>query len=89
VAGYAGTGRSGGRSLVLRGASWNNDNQNNLLSSYRNNNTPDNRNNNNGFRCVLVGGGGSPARRFASIEANDWRDAWRTVGLTRRGQEAA
>jgi len=42
-------------SRVLRGASWNNDNQDNLLSSNRNNNDPDNRNNNNGFRVVLRG----------------------------------
>jgi hypothetical protein len=42
-------------SRVLRGASWNNHDQDNLLSSNRNHNTPENRNNNNGFRVVLVG----------------------------------
>ena len=41
---------------MLRGGSWNNDDQDNLLSSNRNNNTPTNRNDNNGFRVVLVGG---------------------------------
>jgi len=37
---------------VLRGGSWNN-NENNLRSANRNRNEPDNRNNNIGFRCVL------------------------------------
>jgi hypothetical protein len=37
---------------VLRGGSWNN-NQNNARAAYRNNNTPDNRNNNIGFRVVV------------------------------------
>ncbi|MCP4212987.1 MAG: SUMF1/EgtB/PvdO family nonheme iron enzyme [Halieaceae bacterium] len=37
---------------VLRGGSWNN-NQNNVRSANRNNNTPGNRNNNIGFRCAL------------------------------------
>ena len=36
---------------VVRGGSWNN-NQDNARSAYRNNNTPDNRNNNLGFRVV-------------------------------------
>jgi formylglycine-generating enzyme required for sulfatase activity len=36
---------------VLRGGSWNN-NDNNVRSANRNNNNPDNWNNNNGFRCV-------------------------------------
>ncbi|MDX1994379.1 MAG: SUMF1/EgtB/PvdO family nonheme iron enzyme [bacterium] len=35
---------------VLRGGSWNN-NEDNLRSANRNRNNPDNRNNNNGFRC--------------------------------------
>jgi len=34
---------------LLRGGSWNN-NDNNCRSANRNNNNPDNRNNNNGFR---------------------------------------
>jgi len=34
---------------VLRGGSWNNNNEINLRSSNRNNNNPDNRNNNIGF----------------------------------------
>ncbi|WP_408630486.1 SUMF1/EgtB/PvdO family nonheme iron enzyme [Methylovulum psychrotolerans] len=34
---------------MLRGGSWNN-NQDNARASYRNNNTPDNRNNTVGFR---------------------------------------
>ncbi len=37
---------------VLRGGSWNN-NQDNARSEYRNNNQPDNRNNNSGFRVVV------------------------------------
>lgn len=36
---------------ILRGGSWNN-NENNLRSSNRNNNNPDNTNNNIGFRCA-------------------------------------
>ena len=36
---------------VLRGGSWNN-NQNNARAAYRNNNHPNNRNNNVGFRVV-------------------------------------
>ncbi|NDD64333.1 MAG: hypothetical protein EBZ36_10190, partial [Acidobacteria bacterium] len=36
---------------VLRGGSWNNNN--NLRSANRNNNNPDNRNNNIGFRVVV------------------------------------
>jgi formylglycine-generating enzyme required for sulfatase activity len=36
---------------VLRGGSWNN-NQNNARAVYRNNNHPDNRNNNVGLRVV-------------------------------------
>ncbi|MBT3314551.1 MAG: SUMF1/EgtB/PvdO family nonheme iron enzyme [Anaerolineae bacterium] len=35
---------------VLRGGSWNN-NENNLRSANRNNNNPTNTNNNIGFRC--------------------------------------
>jgi Sulfatase-modifying factor enzyme 1 len=38
---------------VVRGGSWNN-NQNNARAAYRNNNHPDNRNNNIGFRVVGV-----------------------------------
>ena len=37
---------------VLRGGSWNN-NQDNARASNRNNNNPNNRNNNNGFRLVV------------------------------------
>jgi len=36
---------------VLRGGSWNN-NDNNVRSANRNNNNPDNFNNNVGFRCA-------------------------------------
>ena len=36
---------------VVRGGSWNNDNNDNFRCANRNNNRPDNRNNNNGFRC--------------------------------------
>ncbi|MBP8954515.1 MAG: SUMF1/EgtB/PvdO family nonheme iron enzyme [Armatimonadetes bacterium] len=36
---------------MLRGGSWNN-NENNCRSANRNNNNPNNRNNNNGFRCA-------------------------------------
>jgi hypothetical protein len=38
---------------VVRGGSWNN-NQNNARAAFRNHNHPDNRNNNNGFRVVGV-----------------------------------
>jgi hypothetical protein len=38
---------------VLRGGTWNN-NENNLRTSNRNGNNPDNINNNNGFRCVRL-----------------------------------
>ncbi len=38
---------------MLRGGSWNN-NQDNARAAYRNNNDPDNRNDNNGFRVVVV-----------------------------------
>ncbi len=37
---------------MLRGGTWNN-NENNIRSSNRNRNNPDNTNNNNGFRCSL------------------------------------
>ncbi|NDD65557.1 MAG: hypothetical protein EBZ36_16515 [Acidobacteria bacterium] len=36
---------------LVRGGSWNN-NQDNARAAYRNNNHPANRNNNNGFRVV-------------------------------------
>jgi len=39
------------RNYVLRGGSWNN-NDNNCRVANRNNNNPDNSNNNNGFRFV-------------------------------------
>ncbi|HEX37421.1 MAG TPA: hypothetical protein ENG70_00945 [Candidatus Cloacimonetes bacterium] len=39
------------RNRVLRGGSWNN-NDNNCRVANRNNNNPDNSNNNNGFRFV-------------------------------------
>lgn len=45
--------RTGDRSRVLRGGSWNNNDPRNLLSSNRNNNDAANRNNNIGFRCVV------------------------------------
>lgn len=38
---------------VLRGGSWNNNNDNNCRSAIRNNNWPDNTNNNIGFRVVV------------------------------------
>ena len=47
---------------VLRGGSFNN-NDNNCRSANRNNNNPDNTNNNNGFRVVRV----LPARKPPSI----------------------
>ncbi len=46
----AGAGR---RDRVLRGGSWNNNNQANLRCASRNRNNPNNRNNNNGFRVVV------------------------------------
>ena len=42
-----------GSSRVLRGASWNNNNENNRRCENRNNNDPTNRNHNIGFRGVL------------------------------------
>jgi hypothetical protein len=39
---------------VVRGGSWNNDNENNFRCAYRNNNRPDNRNDNNGFRVAVL-----------------------------------
>lgn len=39
--------------MVLRGGSWNN-NEQNVRSANRNNNDPTNSNNNNGFRCTQV-----------------------------------
>ena len=44
-------GPNSGSRRVLRGGSWNN-NDNNCRVANRNRNNPDNRNNNNGFRCV-------------------------------------
>jgi formylglycine-generating enzyme required for sulfatase activity len=46
---------------VLRGGSWNN-NDNNVRAPNRNNNDPDNQNNNIGFRC----GRSAPGMFFAS-----------------------
>jgi len=46
---------------VLRGGSWNN-NDNNCRLANRNNNNPDNANNNNGFRIVRT-----PARRNRAV----------------------
>jgi len=40
---------------VLRGGSWNNNNEDNLRCANRNNNHPTNRNNNNGFRGASTG----------------------------------
>ncbi len=37
---------------MLRGGSWNNNNENNLRAANRNNDKPDNRNKNVGFRCA-------------------------------------
>ena len=48
VMGRGGTMEVGG---VLRGGSWNN-NDENLRVSRRNRNNPDNRNDNNGWRCA-------------------------------------
>ncbi|MBM3460923.1 MAG: hypothetical protein FJX76_02370 [Armatimonadetes bacterium] len=45
------TGR-GGAPNVLRGGSWNNNNDNNFRGANRNNNGPGNCNNNNGFRLA-------------------------------------
>jgi len=45
---------------VLRGGSWNN-NQNNARCAYRNRNNPDNRNNNVGFRVAASHGIPCPA----------------------------
>ncbi|MCC5838839.1 MAG: SUMF1/EgtB/PvdO family nonheme iron enzyme [Opitutales bacterium] len=53
-------GLSDGSSRVVRGGSWNNNNENNLRVENRNTNDPSNRNNNIGFRVLLgpVAGGG-------------------------------
>src|SRR5580698_8705302 len=50
--------RPAGNYRVLRGGSWNNNDEINLRSTYRNNDHPTNRNDNNGFRCVVVVSGG-------------------------------
>ncbi len=47
-------GRAGKRRRVLRGGSFNN-NEDNARATYRNNNTPNNEWNNNGFRCGVGG----------------------------------
>jgi formylglycine-generating enzyme required for sulfatase activity len=46
-------GRPGSEWRVVRGGSWNND-QDNARVSYRNNRHPNDRNDNNGFRVVCV-----------------------------------
>ena len=51
VVGGKPVGRPVNESRVLRGGSWNN-NQENARADYRNHNHPDNRNNNIGFRVV-------------------------------------
>ena len=54
---------------VLRGGSWNN-NEENVRAANRNNNQPDNRNNNIGFRCVVEPGVNfSKARCLGSTDA--------------------
>ncbi|MFN0101134.1 MAG: SUMF1/EgtB/PvdO family nonheme iron enzyme [Bryobacteraceae bacterium] len=51
---------------MVRGGSWNN-NQENVRASFRNRNEPGNRNNNIGFRCVrdVRRRHRSPSQRFA------------------------
>ena len=57
------SGGSGRGARVLRGASWNNDNEDNLRSSNRNNDQPTNRNHNVGFRVVV---GAASARKVSN-----------------------
>jgi hypothetical protein len=74
-----------GQNKVLRGGSWNN-NDNNLRVANRNNNNPANRNNNIGFRCVAPPGkflkgqvrgvGRAPTRAVAESEISRPVPGW-------------
>ena len=59
---------------MLRGGSWNN-NDNRLRAANRNRNTADNRNNNNGFRLLL-----QSARRVNSLRPDCVGQGWRKRG---------
>jgi hypothetical protein len=60
---------------VLRGGSFNN-NQNNARCAYRNRNNPNNRNNNNGFRVVLATLSASLARNITRPLVGLVVEAW-------------
>ena len=82
---------------MVRGGSWNNDNDDNFRGGYRNNNDPDNRNDNNGFRCASTPDAGarqSTDGRGArsGVQAGSWRrgseDGFRPRGrIARKGPE--
>ncbi|MBI5304351.1 MAG: SUMF1/EgtB/PvdO family nonheme iron enzyme [Chloroflexi bacterium] len=63
---HLGAGLTGNETRVLRGGSWNN-NQNNVRAACRNRNHPNNRNDNIGFR-VVAGRHGSPIKTFAVVK---------------------
>jgi len=64
VCGKRGAVAAGAR--VLRGGSWNNDNEDNFRGANRNNNDPTKRNNNNGFR-----GAGTLPPGFAALRSGE------------------
>ncbi|MCW5854308.1 MAG: SUMF1/EgtB/PvdO family nonheme iron enzyme [Anaerolineae bacterium] len=78
-------GRRGAR--VLRGGSWNNNNENNLRAAYRNRNNPANENNNNGFRCARPCS--MPAlSRNAARSRTRWLAWSKSAGCSRPGRRA-
>jgi len=73
---------------VLRGGSFNN-NQDNASCVYRNNNNPNNDNNNCGFRVVVVSGMPFPTSEDVVCKGKVCSQKWRmttVVGLRRSGR---
>ena len=82
---------NGGR--VLRGGSWNNDNQDNFRCANRNNNKPTNRNDNNGFRVASTpppgpGGPRTAGGKDGSPGRSPVRPHPRPGRIEKRGREA-
>ena len=72
-------------SRVVRGGSWNN-NQENARAGYRNNNRPDDRNNNIGFRVVCSSHiQPSPFESPAGLAGQGWPDAAGGCWMARAG----
>jgi hypothetical protein len=69
-----------GDNRVVRGGSWNN-NQDNARVSNRNNNNPNNRNNNNGFRVVV-----RPTSKFSFHRPQGWALPASRAGLITGGR---